>query len=274
MPSAKPVFPVLALTRCDPGYGRMSRVENIGRATLYLGDCRDILRGLPKVDAVITDPPFVGLSGDVVLKSGSAVGVDAGHATVGDEWDADYGWLQDAWAICDLGLITFCTYHSVGEFPASLGKPVGLSMWNKPNAPWPARNVPRASAELIWFFQKNPGLNWRAIDGSVFEHPKLSTGCMASPERVLIPGTGKAAHPAQKPVAVMDWIMGVMSEIKDEDGWSVCDPFMGTGTTGLSALKAGGHFFGIERDPEHFETACRRIAEVQGAAGPLFGEAA
>ena len=36
----------------------MSRVETIGRATLYLGDCRDILPTLGKVDAVVTDPPY------------------------------------------------------------------------------------------------------------------------------------------------------------------------------------------------------------------------
>lgn len=36
----------------------MSRIERIGNATLYLGDCRDILPTLPKVDAVITDPPY------------------------------------------------------------------------------------------------------------------------------------------------------------------------------------------------------------------------
>ena len=36
----------------------MTRVEHIGRATLYLGDCRDILPTLPKVDAVVTDPPY------------------------------------------------------------------------------------------------------------------------------------------------------------------------------------------------------------------------
>lgn len=247
----------------------------IGRATLFHADCRDILPTLPKVDVVITDPPFVGLSGDVVLKSGSAVGADEGHATVGDEWAADYDWLKAAWDISDLGLITFCTYHSVGAFPAALGKPTGLAMWNKPNAPWPARNVPRASAELIWFFQKNPGLNWRAIDGSVFECPKLSTGCMASPERLLIPGTSKAAHPTQKPVAVMDWLVGTVRHIEDEDGWSVCDPFMGTGTTAVSVLKAGGYFFGIERDPTYFQLACERLRKLTGDdAGPLFGEAA
>ncbi len=36
----------------------MTRIETIGRATLYLGDCRDILPTLPKVDAVVTDPPY------------------------------------------------------------------------------------------------------------------------------------------------------------------------------------------------------------------------
>ena len=43
----------------------MSRIETIGRATLYLGDCRDILPTLGKVDAVVTDPPY-GIGADKV----------------------------------------------------------------------------------------------------------------------------------------------------------------------------------------------------------------
>ena len=41
----------------------MSEPVIIGRATLYLGDCRDILPTLPKVDAVVTDPPYLLVSG-------------------------------------------------------------------------------------------------------------------------------------------------------------------------------------------------------------------
>lgn len=246
-------------------------IERIGLATVYLGDCIDVLPTLGSVDLVCTDPPFVGLEGGIELKAskrgGSGVGKDAGE-TVGDIWAANHDWLPLAWAIADKGLMTFCTFHSAADVPPLVGPPCGIVTWNKPNAPYPARNVPRASAELIWLFRKNPGLNWRAIDASVIEMNTLTAGCMASPERLLEPGTAKALHPTQKPVALMERLLSVAPA-------SVCDPFMGTGTTGVACAKLGIPFIGIERDERYFRAACDRLRKASGTdAGPLFGKAA
>lgn len=239
--------------------------EVIGRATLYLGDCLDVMPELEPVDLVATDPPFVGLAGGIDFKSADGVGVDAG-TTVGDPWGATHDWLPLAWALCEKGLMTFCTYHSVDAIPAILcplgAAKAGLLMWNKPNAPHPSRNSPRHSAELIWLFRKGPGLDWRAINDSVITVNNLTTGCMASPERLLASGSKKAAHPTQKPVAVMAKLLGVKPS-------SVMDPFMGTGTTGVAALSLGIPFVGIERDPAYFDMACRRIEAAQ-RQGDMF----
>ena len=48
----------------------------------------------------------------------------------------------------------------------------------------------------------------------------------------------------------------------------ICDPFMGTGSTGVAAVKAGRQFIGIEKNPKHFATACDRLAAAQGIAQP------
>jgi DNA modification methylase len=77
-------------------------------------------------------------------------------------------------------------------------------------------------------------------------------------------------HQTQKPIDLMEKLIRVVCA---PDG-VVLDPFCGSGATGCAAIKTGRRFIGIERDPEHFETACRRIAAVSGDAGPLFGEAA
>lgn len=45
-------------------------------------------------------------------------------------------------------------------------------------------------------------------------------------------------------------------------GMSVCDAFMGTGATGVAAIRAGKRFVGIDHNPVHFETAARRIASA------------
>lgn len=63
-------------------------------------------------------------------------------------------------------------------------------------------------------------------------------------------------HPTVKPEAVMDKIMTNMN------GQTVCDPFMGTGSTGVAAIKAGKTFTGIEHNPTHFKTAIKRITEA------------
>ena len=65
-----------------------TRKEVIGNATLYLGDCMEILPTLGKVDAVITDPPYLNLTGGGVLPQGG-VGIGARKSvTLGDEWGA------------------------------------------------------------------------------------------------------------------------------------------------------------------------------------------
>jgi site-specific DNA-methyltransferase (adenine-specific)/modification methylase len=65
-------------------------------------------------------------------------------------------------------------------------------------------------------------------------------------------------HPTQKPVGVMDWCL---SHLPDGTH-AILDPFMGSGTTGVSCVRAGLTFTGIEREPRYFEAACRRIAKA------------
>ena len=67
-------------------------------------------------------------------------------------------------------------------------------------------------------------------------------------------------HPTIKPVDVMDKIIGNVA------GTTICDPFMGSGTTAIAAIKAGRTFTGIEIDPAYFELACRRVREAMQVA--------
>lgn len=67
----------------------------------------------------------------------------------------------------------------------------------------------------------------------------------------------RLGHPTQKPLAVMMWCLGFIPHAK-----TIIDPFMGSGTTGVAAVKLGRTFTGIEIDPGHFETACKRIEQA------------
>jgi hypothetical protein len=65
-------------------------------------------------------------------------------------------------------------------------------------------------------------------------------------------------HPTQKPVRLMLWCLEKYPEAQ-----TVCDPFMGTGTTGVAAMQRGLRFIGVERERAYFDIACERIAHAQ-----------
>jgi DNA modification methylase len=63
-------------------------------------------------------------------------------------------------------------------------------------------------------------------------------------------------HPTQKPTTIMAWCM---EQAKIPQGATVCDPYMGSGTTAIACIRTGRKFIGVEKDKRHFETACERI---------------
>jgi site-specific DNA-methyltransferase (adenine-specific)/modification methylase len=69
-------------------------------------------------------------------------------------------------------------------------------------------------------------------------------------------GVHKHGHPTEKPQALMTWSMEVA---RVPIGATVLDPYMGSGTTGIACLRTNRNFIGIEKDPEHFKTACARL---------------
>jgi DNA modification methylase len=73
------------------------------------------------------------------------------------------------------------------------------------------------------------------------------------------------AHPTCKSTTLMAWLCRLITP----PGGTILDPFMGSGSTGIAAIREGFDFTGIESDSESFATADRRIASVQ-ADMPLF----
>lgn len=213
----------------------------IGRATLYLGDCRDILPTLPKVDAVVTDPPY---------------GIKADRDRNSEQWGwRDYG--KGGWDSVRPDPELMELVLAAGKFSLIWGGNYFLEMLPaKPLNKW-----------LIWdkgqegFSLADAELAWCSWDGAI--RRKTYTRGEANQHR--------REHPTQKSLEVMKWCIGHLPEPNS----TILDPFMGSGTTGVAAVQMGIPFIGIERDPEFFEIACRRIREANGDdAGPLFGEAA
>lgn len=203
------------------------RIEKIGNATLYLGDCREILPTI-EVASIVTDPPY----GMEFRSNHRAVKYDR---IVDDdqEWPLEY--MVSIKARCSKYI--FCRWDNVWQWPA---KPKSL-IWVKNN--WSMGDLEHEhgrQTEMIMFFagpeHRFPGLR-----------PTDFLEC---------PRTGNNEHPTEKPVALMHAICG----------WAVgpiIDPFMGSGSTGIGSHRAKQAFIGIEIDEKHFDTACRRIERGQ-----------
>ena len=68
----------------------------------------------------------------------------------------------------------------------------------------------------------------------------------------------RVGHPTQKPQLLMEWCIGLAP-----NSATVCDPFLGSGTSGVAAVRMGRTFTGVEREPKYFEIACKRIEDAQ-----------
>lgn len=202
------------------------RVERIGDATLYLGDCRDVLPTLGKVDAVVTDPPYgIGFASQPTM-------YQRANGMVAIGWDdaaADVGLVRSVASIARDAIIWGGNYFAL---PPSRG---GLS-WTKPDSP-----PSMADFELAW---TSMDMNAKRFEKSVKS---------SSLERNFTEG----AHPTQKPTALMQWCLGFVPNAQ-----TILDPFMGSGTTGVACAHDGRRFIGIEREPAYFDIACKRIADA------------
>ena len=197
----------------------------IGNATLYLGDCRDILPTLPKVDAVITDPPY---------------GIETGKKRMGPSGSLNWG--EQAWdRVTDPEGVTLalqCAPVCIvwGGNYYQLPPSRCWLLWDKCQ---PEEWYSTAHAEMAWTSMDKNTRAWRMSQVQAY-------------------GSMDKQHPSQKPVALMEWC------IKHAGNPAVVlDPYMGSGTTGVACMNLGRSFIGIEREPKYFDIACRRIEDAQ-----------
>jgi site-specific DNA-methyltransferase (adenine-specific) len=206
------------------GFRTEQLAENV---VCILGDCREVLPTLGTFGAIITDPPY-GMNASI--KGGITAGKSSRWAlrTASSAWaETAQSWDNEAPQI-------------VLEFP-SIAKQIivwggnffalpprrGWLVWNKI-----IRNFSSSVCELAWTNLEAP------VDCFDYSHGQLAS-------------EGKH-HPTQKPLPLMLWCVG-------KTKGAVLDPFMGSGTTGVAAVKLGRTFTGIEFDPGYFDIACKRI---------------
>jgi DNA modification methylase len=237
------------------------RTETIGAATLILGDCRDILPTLGKVDAVVTDPPYLleqgqscgNLTGKMKGKFSPSVYDGSGSIIPVDITFSEFMPLLAA--ALPLGHAYFMVNNRHVQDALNAAQEAGfrfhnLLVWDK------GTGTPNR------WYMKNCEFTLFLFRGSA----RAITDC-GSRQLIKCPNVTKGQHETEKPVPLMEHYIGNSSK----RGETILDPFMGSGTTGVAAVQMGRKFIGIEREPKYFAIACKRIEDAQ-RQGDMFIE--
>lgn len=211
------------------------RKEQIGDATLYLGDCLEILPTLDKVDAVITDPPY-GIGYKYISYEDSAENLSLLVSN----------FIPMCQSISER-IAIFCGVNNLQKYPPAdwtiawhwrgtntFGK-YGYNQWQP---------IICYGKDIKGFGRVNGELKSDAIyyEGGNCDEVKNFDG-----------------HPCPKNVGIMRRIINRFSL----ESATILDPFMGSGTTGVACMNLVRKFIGIEIEPKYFDIACERIDNAQ-----------
>ena len=211
--------------------------KQIGNATLYLGDCAEILPTLGHFDSVVTDPPYgidvasIKYLGLTKRKNAATPPRDYGHS----DWDKTTPNKE----LIDLLRKTSKWQIIFGGNYFELPPTKCWLIWDKENG-----NSSFADAEMAW----------TNLDKAVRLKRYMWHGMLRANNEP------RGDHPTQKPVGIMEW---VISHLPTET------QTMGSGTTGVACAKMGKTFVGIEREEKYFDIACKRIEQAY-AQGDMF----
>jgi len=242
----------------------MSRVEIIGDATLYLGDCREIALGA--ADLVATDPPYgmTDCAWDVALdpaglwralrngREGATFVITASQPFTSmlvtsnrEQFRVEWIWEKNAGS--NFGTVKWLPmkeHESVLVFAKST--PPYFPIMEERAASGKAR------VQTVVNYDTKP----EAYSGVRGEQSSLRPD-LRYPRSIQKFNRERGLHPTQKPVALMEYFVRTYSA----EGARVVDPFMGSASTAIACLRAKRAFAGAEENPKHFDTACRRVEE-------------
>jgi len=211
------------------------RTEQLAEGvTLYCGDCLEVMADLPRKAAVISDVPY-GMAWDTDSKRFTGGQRDVGRGEGRSDWGAipgdDEPFDPEPWLAFDEAILWGSNHYA-----ARL--PVGTT--------------------LIWL-KKPPHLYGTFLSDAEVGFKKGGYGVYCHfeqfppPSRIAEHDGKSPAHPTQKPIGLMAWCVDLTkSEL-------VIDPYMGSGSSGIAAIKRGRQFIGIELQERFFDIACRRI---------------
>jgi site-specific DNA-methyltransferase (adenine-specific) len=251
---------------------------------LYKGDCLEVLKKFPDehFDMIFADPPYNLSNGGFTVHAGKRVSVHKG------KWDESKGIIGDfefhlKWieackrVLKPNGTIWISgTYHSIYQCGFALQK-LGYHIlndivWFKPNAaPNLSGRYFTASHETLIWARKNKSakhtFNYQAMKNGFwhkYDAIKREGKQMRSVWSVGTPRTEEkkfGKHPTQKPLALLERII-LASTQKDD---VILDPFTGSSTTGIAAIKLGRKFIGIDTEEEYLKLSIKRYKDIDSS---------
>lgn len=229
---------------------------------LYKGDCLEIMRDIPdkSVDMILCDLPY---------------------GTTRNEWDLSIP-LEELWEqyeriIKDNGAIVLTAQTPFDKVLGSSNLKLLRYEWiwkkSKATGFLNAKKMPLKDHEnILVFYKKLPTYNPQMREGKPYIFKRRGHGSnygKSTVEEVIsvsdgrrypltvleFASEGKTVHPTQKPVALFEYLIKTYTN----EGETVLDNCMGSGTTGVACLRTNRNFIGIEKDDKYFDLAYNRI---------------
>lgn len=223
----------------------------IGDARLILGDCREVLDGIASVSVTITDPPYSARTHSKARTNKAETA--RSHYKQGASRFIDFASIDDdefvvlarkLVEITDRWVVMTCD-HRHAALTFDWPEHIRLGAWVKVGPmPQISGDRPGSGHESVLVLHRKGRTRWNRGGGA---------GVWTLP-----PCKGGTEVATQKPLRLLENFVSDFSEY----GETILDPFMGSGTTGIAAIQAGRRFIGIEKEPKHFEAACRRIEQA------------
>jgi len=235
---------------------------------IYHGDCRDILPNLPKVDLVLTDPPY---------------GIDyKGWDKFDDFQEFTNTWVDKCFSILnDTGsFYSFMGWSNVSEFKLLLdkfGRIRNWITWHRTKGRGSKQNYKSMKEEILYYTKTNT-FTWneqKMLKYHIFPYVKNGQprGWFTNEDGIKCRWTGLGnvwfytvpfwkmpeytGHPSQKPIMMFERI--ILSSSNERD--TILDPFLGSGTTAYCAKKLNRKCIGIEIEEKYCEIAAKRCSQ-------------
>lgn len=244
---------------------------------VYLGNCLELLDAIAaespdgRFDCIFADPPYFLSNGGITCQNGRMVKVDKG------DWDKSRGaelnhefnleWLRRCQRVLKPnGTIwvsgTLHVIHSIAYAMQQLGfKLLNEITWEKPNPPpnLSCRYFTHSTETILWAAK-----NERSKHCFNYDLMRETNGGkqMKTVWTMTAPGGGEKVqgrHPTQKPLALVERCILASTAPGD----LVLDPFLGSGTTAVAALRTGRRCVGVEMDSAHAQLSVRRVVAAK-----------